>query len=134
MNREVLTRHRPVSALAAAIVMLGLAGAGALFVVDDPSPIERARQELADDASFTRTSDAGAAFTRASAHLQEAGERCGDEPRCDRMYTAAAFLRVAALQVLQCGRPGMFDMRATLRHYVDSLAAGADPVPPTTSC
>lgn len=134
MSREVLTRHRPVSALAAAIVVLGLAGAGALVVVDGPSPIESARQELADDSSFTRSTDAGAAFTRASVHLQEAGERCGDESRCDRMYTAAAFLRVASLQVLRCGRPGMFDMRAALRDFVDRLAAGGDPVPPTTSC
>ena len=134
MSHATLGRHIPTPAIAAAILVVGLVAVAALFVVDGPSPMQRAQHELDDDSSFTRGSDAGLAFTRASAHLQAAAERCGDDSHCARLFTAAAFLRVAALDALDCRRPELFEMRAALAAYIDALADGADPIPPATSC
>ena len=104
----------------------------AVVLRDRPDHLERARQELADDAAFVGPRTAGAALVTASVELQRAGDACEDDgdAGCDRLYTAAAFARVSAVDVLDCRRPDLFTFRARFRAYVDDLAAGASPVPP----
>lgn len=118
--------------LLAAATVLGVVGVGVAVVHDGPGPLDRARAELAADEAFTRSSTAGEALLRASVELQRAGTDCErDDGRCDRLLTAAAMARVSSVQLLDCRRPDVFAFRDRFRRYLDDLAAGADPMPPS---
>lgn len=105
----------------------------AVAVLDDgPDHLERARAALADDEDFVRSSTAGEALLRSSVELQEAGTSCDDDDRsCDRLLTASAMARVASVRLLDCRRPDIFTFRQQFRRYLDELATGADPTPPS---
>jgi hypothetical protein len=117
------------------LVAAGLLAAISLVVVvldDGPDHLELARAELADDAAFARSSTAGEALLRSSVELQAAGTACDDpDPACARLLTASAMARVASVRILECRRPEIFTFRRSFRGYLDDLADGLDPTPPS---
>lgn len=106
----------------------------------------RARRILAEDQSFATPVDAGVALTRVSVALQDAGEGCDDSltdrastgtggDGCSHLFSAAAYARVAAVQVLPCTRRGVAEARNALRSYLDRLERHpATPAPPLPEC
>jgi hypothetical protein len=103
--------------------------------------LDEARRLAGEDANFATATEAGVTFTRISRRLQEGAESCREDAsddrereRCDVLFTASAYARVSAVAVLRCTRPGVFDARASMRGYLDALAASddADPALPAT--
>lgn len=130
-------------------VMVGLVVAGfaaAAMTRSEPDGLARARSLLEEDRSFATATDAGVAFTRISIALQDAGESCGERdgrggnaatspPRCPHLFAAAAYSRVAAVQVLPCTRRGVAEARSALRSYLRRLQADVGTVaPPLPEC
>lgn len=115
------------------VVPIALAAVALLAVAlhDEPDGLDRAREALASDEAFTRSSTAGEALLEASVQLQRAGTDCDDGPACDRLLTASAMARVSSVQLLECRRPEVFAFRDRFRQYLDQLDAGADPTPPS---
>ena len=131
---------------AAVTVLVLVAGATALALRSEPTGLALARRILDDDRSFATPVDAGVALTRISVALQEAGEGCGDDRTeraparsnadgCSHLFSAAAYSRVAAVQVLPCTRRGVAAARAALRPYLEGLESDpATPAPPLPEC
>jgi hypothetical protein len=129
----VTPRRRRLVALGFVAVLGAVAVVTFAAARDGADHLARARHELADDRAFVGPRTAGAALVTASIELQRAGDDCEEDrdEGCDRLYTAAAFARVSAVDVLDCRRPDLFTFRSRFRAYVDDLADGASPVPPT---
>lgn len=131
---------------AAVALLVVVVGAAALSIRSQPSGIALARQILDDDQSFATPVDAGVALTRISVALQDAGEGCGDSitdrastgtsgDGCSHLFSAAAYARVAAVEVLPCTRRGVAEARKALQSYLDSLESDpATSAPPLPAC
>lgn len=118
--------------LLACVAALAAVGLAVVVLDDGPDHLERARAALADDEDFTRSSTAGEALLRSSVELQQAGRTCDDRDRsCDRLLTASAIARVSSVRLLDCRRPDIHAFRDAFRRYVDALADGDDPAPPS---
>lgn len=113
-------------ALTAAAIVLVVVGIVAAVVVSREDAVDRALSIVNDDASFVRGDDAGAAFARISTALRNGGEGCEDrrgegDERCEALFAGSAYAQVAAVTVLECKRPGVFEARQTMRSYLESL-------------
>ncbi len=123
-----MTRRALVIGAAVALVVGGVV---VMRATASTAPLAAARRGLESDADFTRASDAGAALTRVSEHLERAAHGCDHTPtRCADLFTAAAFARVGAVGVLRCGRPEIFEFRSGMRSYLAALDDGEAASPP----
>ena len=132
--------------LAAVVLLVLIAGVAGLSMRSEPTGLALARRILDDDGSFATPIDAGVALTRISVALQDAGEGCsgrGNPPAsavrsadgCSHLFSAAAYSRVAAVQVLPCTRRGVAAARSALRSYLERLEADpATSPPPLPEC
>jgi hypothetical protein len=126
-----VTAAVPRTVLVVAAGVLVVAGVVAVRAMASPSALTSARRALDADGDFTRASDAGAALTRVSEHLERAAAACDDgATRCADLFTAAAFARVGAVRVLRCGRPEIFAFRTGMRSYLVALDRGEVATPP----
>lgn len=125
------------------MALVALLPAGVAVVTrDEPSPLESARAALDDDEQFLGAETAGLALLRVSRFLTEGGERCADEheqrptARCSAFFAGAGHTQVISVLVLSCSRPEIFDVRASLRAYLDELASEpeAASLPPVPRC
>lgn len=130
--------RRRVLAIVAGVLLV--AGIVAVVVVSRQDAIDRAIEIVEDDTAFERGDDAGAAFARISTALRRGGEDCErdsgpSDVTCDALFAGAAYAQVAAVTVLECKRPGIFEARATMRSYLEELReAPSAKVPNLTRC
>ena len=137
-------RRRAViaSAVVVTLVLLGFAAARS----SESSPVDDARHLVRSDRNFATATETGVTFTKVSRHLESAAETCRSatrstdlerQARCDGLFSGAAYARVSAVAVLRCTRPGVFEARASMRAYLDELAASeeaAPALPPIVRC
>ena len=124
------------------LVAMAVAVLGVVVLVatrsSGPSALDEARRLVRSDANFATATETGVTFTRVSRHLQSAAESCrssssstdlAGRARCDGLFSGAGYARVSAVAVLRCTRPGVFEARASMRSYLDALAASDDAMP-----
>jgi hypothetical protein len=87
----------------------------------DASPVDRARTVVDDDGRFATSIEAGDALARVSSILLRAGKDC--DGGCDALLSAAAYAQVLAVRVLDCTAPGRFQVRRSMRRYLDAVEA-----------
>lgn len=118
--------------LAAVVAVIVAVGLVAILLHDGPDHLTRARAYVDDRDAFLGASTAGEALLQASVELQEAGTSCdAGDPACPRLLTAAAMARVSSVGILSCRRPDIHAFRDRFDQYLDELAEGEDPQPPT---
>ena len=132
-----IPRQRVLFAAAGAVVLV-LVAVLAAAVASRTNPVDDAIEIVEDDAQFVRAADAGVAFLRISRVLTAGGDSCegGEtEPRCASYFQGAGYAQVAAVRVIRCTRPGIFEHRAAMREYLHELRD--DPgarLPSVSSC
>ena len=95
------------------------------------SPLQEAIAVVEDEDRFAAAQSTGMAFLRISALLREEGERCADERGraagdCDVYFAGAGQAQILSIQVLDCPRPELFDVRADVRGYLSRLSTAPD--------
>lgn len=141
------TADRRGVAVAAAVLVVVVAVVVVVARSSSSTPVDDARELVRADDNFATATEAGVTFTRVSSRLQSAAEQCRrsspppDEAtrqaRCDGLFSGAAYARVSAVAILRCTRPGVFEARASMRTYLDALAASeaaAPALPPVVRC
>lgn len=110
----------------------------ALFLASGPrSEFDVAVDTLGDDSLFSTSRAAAESFLAVGEHLGEAGRRCvRDEsrasPRCSALLAGAGYTQTAALRVVDCTRPGVFEARRAAIDHLDDLRTFAESETRTT--
>ncbi|MEA3056785.1 MAG: hypothetical protein QOD30_2217 [Actinomycetota bacterium] len=119
-------KRRVVFAVAGLLVAMVVAVA-LVATRDHPTGLARVRVALHDDDRFVNGPTAGETIATASEWLLDDGESCeaahgrGD-PRCAARLSAAAYTSVAAVGLVDCTAPGVFQTRRALVRYIDDIA------------
>ena len=124
-----MVRLPPQRVLIAVAAFLALIGVVAAVAVGRTNPVDNAIEVVEDDAQFNRAADAGVAFIRISRVLSDAAGACEntdkDDP-CRAWLQAAGYAQVAAVEVINCTRPGIFEHREKMRGYLHELRDDVD--------
>ncbi len=117
-----------------------------LRAVDKPSTLTSAVAKLEDSDRFATSLRAGQTVADISAALRVDGAKCRAEndtaARCDAILSASAFTAVAAVRMLDCTAPDVFEARRALlaylrqvRAFIGGDATGAPPtIPKVVAC
>ena len=129
--------------VAATALVLGLI---ALLTVDRETYLDKAIGRMDDQRSFTTSAKSAETVARISDQLRTDGSKCrtqNDAPaKCAAVLSASAYTAVAAVTLLDCTAPDIFDMRLALeaflrrlRTFIDGGAKGAAPsLPEVITC
>jgi len=135
--------QRPLLAVVSVFVVAGVV---ALAAVDRSSPLDRTIARFGDEGRFSSGGRAARTIADISTQLRVQGTRCRDDKRpdarCLAMLSAAAFMAVSAVNLVDCSPADVRDARLALERYLRSLrefisdgAKGAGPkLPKVTSC
>ena len=127
-------RRRVLVLIAACVVMIA---AIVIARTGRDDPIARALDIARDDRAFATATEGGAALTRISVVLQDAGEGCAEAPgrACDHFFAASAHARVSAVSVLSCTRRGVLEAQASIEAFLVAISENpAAPMPAIPSC
>src|SRR5688500_9861338 len=107
-------------------LLLGAFAAGVSVYVltrGDGSALSRSRDRIERDAGWDTATHAGETLASIGEDLLRAGTACDRGPRCDDLLSASGWSQVAAVRILRCTRPAVFQTRADARTLVDDLGS-----------
>lgn len=125
-----------------ALVLAGAVATTLFLALRTTPPLESAVGNLRRDSLFSTSRKAAESFVAVGERLRATGRRCirdesRDDPRCSALLAAAGYMEIAALRVVECTRPAVFEARRTtidhlldLQAFVEAGSRGRLPEPP----
>ena len=122
----------------AVAILSAVIGAGAAVALSRRAadPLAAASHRVEADGGWDTAAHAGEALASIGEVLLRAGTSCGRGPHCDDLLSASAWTQVAAVRILRCTRPDVFQTRTDARAIVTALRARAPrpTLPPIPRC
>jgi predicted small lipoprotein YifL len=110
----MIEARRLIVAVSVVLAMTACGGDGPLARVDD-------------DSGWDTATHAGETLATIGEDLLRAGKTCGHGPHCDDLLSASGWAQVAAVRILRCTRPTVFDTRTRTRALLKALNAHNHP-------